>query len=153
MTPLRGEPRSRSSAVTKLDSHPRVILVPGIGIFTAGRTKQTRRIAAGHREHTLRAKTLANSIGRYTALSDADLFDRSIGAWSKRSSGRQRSRCWQGSVAWSPGLPARKKSGFAVCREARRGGAHVVVTDLEQGRLDAAVAELDPSVAVWPPAS
>src|SRR5207247_9263189 len=61
--------------VTKLDSFPRVILVPGVGLFTAGRTKQDARIAADIAEHTLRAKALANAIGRYTALGDADLFD------------------------------------------------------------------------------
>src|SRR5438445_574213 len=33
--------------VTKLDSFPRVVLVPGVGIVAAGRTKQEARIAAG----------------------------------------------------------------------------------------------------------
>src|SRR5262245_57742035 len=61
--------------VTKLDTFPRVLLVPGVGIFTAGPTKTDARIAADITEHTLGAKAVANDIGRYVALSDADLFD------------------------------------------------------------------------------
>src|SRR5207302_1283043 len=67
----RNRHRARTS-VTKLDSSPRVILVPGVGIFATGRTKKDARIAADIAEHTLRAKALANSIGRYTPLPDAD---------------------------------------------------------------------------------
>jgi rhamnose utilization protein RhaD (predicted bifunctional aldolase and dehydrogenase) len=73
--------RGRARApVTALDSFPRVVLVPGVGLFAAGRTRRDARIAADIAEHTLHAKALANAIGRYTALSDADLFD--VEYWS-----------------------------------------------------------------------
>ena len=119
-----------------------MILVPGIGIFTAGRTKQDARIAADIAEHTLRAKALANSIGRYTALSDADLFDMEYWSLEQAKLGKAKEPVLAGQVALVTG--AAGAIGFAVCRKLVEAGAHVVVTDLEQGRLDAAVAELDP---------
>jgi len=135
----RGRARA---AVVKLDSLPRVILAPGIGIFTAGRTKHDARIAADIAEHTLRAKALANSIGRYTALSDADLFDMEYWSLEQAKLGTAKEPALTGQVALVTG--AAGAIGFAVCKKLVEAGAHVVVTDLEQGRVDAAVAELDP---------
>src|SRR5262249_27348638 len=54
-----GKSRARTP-LTKLDSTPRVVLVPGVGIFAAGRSKSDARIAADIAEHTVRAKALAN---------------------------------------------------------------------------------------------
>jgi len=105
--------------VTKLDSFPRVVLVPGVGIVAAGRTKQEARIAADIAEHTLRAKALASAIGRYAALGDADLFDMEY--WSLEQAK----------------LGAAKEAALAA-------GADVVAADLGGERLDAAVGELDP---------
>src|SRR5207244_6385445 len=48
--------------VTKLDSFPRVVLVPGVGVVAAGRTTQAARIAADTGEHTLGAKVRAHAI-------------------------------------------------------------------------------------------
>src|SRR5204863_8840882 len=100
------------------------------------------RIAADIAEHTLRAKTLANSIGRYTALSDADLFDMEYWSLEQAKLGKAKEPVLAGQVALVTG--AAGAIGFAVCRKLVEAGAHVVVTDLEQGRVDAAVAELDP---------
>ena len=42
--------------VTKLDATPRVVLVPGVGLFSVGRTKADARIAADIADHTIVAK-------------------------------------------------------------------------------------------------
>jgi rhamnulose-1-phosphate aldolase/alcohol dehydrogenase len=128
--------------ITKLDAYPRVVLVPGAGIFTAGRTKQDARIAADIAEHTLRAKALANAIGRYTALSDADLFDMEYWSLEQAKLGKAKEAPLAGQVALVTG--AAGAIGFAVCRKLVEAGAHVVVTDVARERVDAAVADLDP---------
>ena len=128
--------------VTKLDSSPRVILVPGVGLFTAGRTKQDARIAADIAEHTLRAKALANAIGRYTALGDADLFDMEYWSLEQAKLGKAKEAALAGQVALVTG--AAGAIGFAVCQKLIEAGAHVVAADLAGERLEAAAGELDP---------
>jgi NAD(P)-dependent dehydrogenase (short-subunit alcohol dehydrogenase family) len=128
--------------VTKLDSFPRVVLVPGVGIFTAGRTKTDARIAADIAEHTLRAKALANAIGRYTALADADLFDMEYWSLEQAKLGKAKEAPLTGQAALVTG--AAGAIGFAVCQKLIEAGAHVVVSDLDRARVEAAVEELDP---------
>ena len=130
------------TGVTKLDSLPRVILVPGVGLFTAGRTKQDARIAADIAEHTLGAKALANAIGRYTALGDADLFDMEYWSLEQAKLGGAKEAALAGQVALVTG--AAGAIGFAICRKLIDAGAHVVAADRDGERLDAAVGELDP---------
>ena len=128
--------------VTKLDSFPRVVLVPGVGVVAAGRTKQEARIAADIAEHTLRAKALAGAIGRYAALGDADLFDMEYWSLEQAKLGGAKEAALAGQVALVTG--AAGAIGFAICQKLIDAGAHVVASDLGGERLDAAVGELDP---------
>jgi rhamnulose-1-phosphate aldolase/alcohol dehydrogenase len=129
-------------ALTKLDSLPRVVLVPGVGILAAGRTKADARIAADIAEHTVPAKALANGIGRYTALADADLFDMEYWSLEQAKLGKAKDAVLAGQVALVTGGAG--AIGVGVCRALLAAGAHVVVADLERERIDAVVAELDP---------
>ena len=82
--------------VTKLDATPRVILVPGVGLFAAGRTKHDARIAADIAEHTLRAKALANDVGRYTgARRRRSLRHGVLDARAGEARARRRTRRWR----------------------------------------------------------
>jgi rhamnulose-1-phosphate aldolase/alcohol dehydrogenase len=136
----RHRTRARTK-VTKLDATPRVVLVPGIGVFTAGRSKQDARIAADIAEHTLRAKALANAIGRYTALPDDDLFDMEYWSLEQAKLGKAKEPPLAGQVALVTG--AAGAIGFAICRKLIEAGAHVVITDVARDRVDATVGELD----------
>jgi len=128
--------------VTKLDSYPRVILAPGIGVFTAGRTKQDATIAADITEHTLRSKALGNAVGRYAALGDADLFDMEYWSLEQAKLGKAKEPVLAGQVALVTG--AAGAIGVAVCRKLVEAGAHVVVTDVARERVVAAAGDLDP---------
>jgi NAD(P)-dependent dehydrogenase (short-subunit alcohol dehydrogenase family)/ribulose-5-phosphate 4-epimerase/fuculose-1-phosphate aldolase len=130
------------TAVTKLDPTPRVILVPGVGIFTAGPTKRDARIAADIAEHTLRAKALASGIGRYLALDDADLFDMEYWSLEQAKLGKAKDPVLAGQVALVTG--AAGAIGFAVCRKLIEAGAHVVASDRTAELAGGAARDLDP---------
>jgi len=128
--------------VTKLDATPRVVLVPGVGVFSVGRTKADARIAADIADHTIVAKALANDLGRYTALADGDLFDMEYWVLEQAKLGKGAEPPLAGQVALVTG--AAGAIGFGICKQLVTAGAHVVLTDLDQAKLDAAVAQLDP---------
>ena len=58
-----------------LDGTPRVIVLPGVGLFAAGETRRDARIAADIAEHTVRTQIRASMIGHYEGISEAELFD------------------------------------------------------------------------------
>ncbi len=128
--------------VTKLDATPRVLLVPGVGIFSVGRTKADARIAADIADHTIVAKALANDLGRYTALSDGDLFDMEYWVLEQAKLGKAKEPVLAGQVALVTGAVG--AIGFGICKQLVAAGAHVVLSDLDQAKLDTAVKELDP---------
>ena len=63
-----------------LDPWPRVILVPGLGLFGLGATSRAAAVAADLAETTARVIAAAESIGRFESISESDIFD--IEYWS-----------------------------------------------------------------------
>ena len=57
------------------DPLPRVVLVPGLGMFTAGKDKRTAGIVDDIYHHTIDVITNAAAFGHYTSLSPRDAFD------------------------------------------------------------------------------
>src|SRR5215472_4386043 len=64
----------------ELDPLPRVILVPGVGLFGVGATAKDAAIAADIAENTIEVITDAEAIGEYRCISEADMFD--VEYWS-----------------------------------------------------------------------
>jgi rhamnulose-1-phosphate aldolase/alcohol dehydrogenase len=58
-----------------LDPLPRVVLVPGLGMFTAGRDRRTAGIVDDIYHHTIDVIGNAASFGRYVSLTARDAFD------------------------------------------------------------------------------
>ncbi|MGE0036142.1 MAG: bifunctional aldolase/short-chain dehydrogenase [Xanthobacteraceae bacterium] len=58
-----------------LDPLPRVVLVPGLGLFGLGRSLKDARIAADLAESAIETITDAEAIGRFESISEADMFD------------------------------------------------------------------------------
>jgi NAD(P)-dependent dehydrogenase (short-subunit alcohol dehydrogenase family) len=69
-----------ADAKQELDPTPRVVLVPGVGLFGLGTSAAAAGAAADIAEATVLAITDAEAIGRYACLGEADLFD--IEYWS-----------------------------------------------------------------------
>ena len=57
------------------DPRPRVVLVPGLGMFTAGRDRRTAGIVNDIYHHTLAVIGNASAFGEYVSLSARDAFD------------------------------------------------------------------------------
>ena len=71
----RTEPKKK-----ELDPLPRVVLVPGVGLFGLGATAKDAAIAADIAENTVEVITDAEAIGEYRCISEADMFD--VEYWS-----------------------------------------------------------------------
>ena len=118
------------------------MLIPGLGIIAAGRTKADARIAADIAEHTVQAKATANTIAHYQALGDADLFDMEYWSLEQAKLGKGKDAALAGQVALVTG--AIGAIGYGICKQLIAAGAHVIVSDLDPARTEAAVKELDP---------
>ena len=58
-----------------LDPLPRVALVPGLGLFGLGRSKEDAKIAADLAQCAVEVITDAEAIGRFESISEAEMFD------------------------------------------------------------------------------
>src|SRR5262249_1534833 len=58
-----------------LDPLPRVALVPGLGLFGLGRSKQDAEIAADLAQCAVEIITDAEAVGRFESISEAEMFD------------------------------------------------------------------------------
>jgi NAD(P)-dependent dehydrogenase (short-subunit alcohol dehydrogenase family) len=123
-----------------VDASPRVILVPGAGLFASGATRRAASITADIAEQTLATKLLAESIGEFRSLLPRDLFD--IEFWplelAKLKGGSVKPLDRQ-IVVISGGAGA---IGAAVAESCVRAGAHVAITDVDQPRLATTVERL-----------
>ena len=79
-----------------LDPMPRVVLVPGLGLFGLGKSAREARIAADLAETTARVVVDAERIGRYESVPSATRSMSNTGRWSRRSSARRRKNRWRG---------------------------------------------------------
>jgi NAD(P)-dependent dehydrogenase (short-subunit alcohol dehydrogenase family) len=65
---------------TELDPVPRVVLVPGLGLFGLGKSSKDARIAADLAETTVEVVADAERLGTYQCIPEPDIFD--IEYWS-----------------------------------------------------------------------
>ncbi len=120
---------------TKLDSLPRVILLPGFGMCTMGPTAAAARIVADVYEHTMAVMMDADDIGTYRPVSRSDLFD--VEYWSLEQAKIKPVKA--GALAGAVALVTGAASGIGLATVAAlvEAGAHVVLVD----RDDAGLAE------------
>ena len=91
---------------TMLDPMPRVVLVPGVGLFGLGRSKKDAKIAADLAETAIATITDAEAVGRFDPLPEADLFESNTGRSSRPNSATPKSRRWPDRSRSSPAPPA-----------------------------------------------
>jgi rhamnulose-1-phosphate aldolase/alcohol dehydrogenase len=113
-----------------LDPLPRVVLVPGLGMFTAGRDRRTAGVVNDIYHHTIDVLGNASAFGRYVSLSAKDAFD--VEYWPLE--------LYKLTLAPAEKELARRVAlvtggasgiGRAIARRMAAEGAHVVVGDLD----------------------
>ena len=123
--------RAHPSEFDMLDPNPRVILVPGLGMFTAGKDARAARIVRDIYRHTMRIISSAESIGGYETLNDGDAFHAEY--WPLelyKLTLLPKEKDLAGKVAIVTG--AASGIGRAVAMRFAEEGAHVVVTDIDE---------------------
>jgi NAD(P)-dependent dehydrogenase (short-subunit alcohol dehydrogenase family) len=123
---------------TRLDAKPRVVLVPGLGLFGIGRTPKDAGIAADLAENAIRVVTDAEAIGTFEPLPEADLFD--VEYWSLEQAKLKGAvdKAFTGQVAVVTG--GGSGIGRATAKAFAAEGAAVAVLDLD-AKAAAAVAK------------
>jgi rhamnose utilization protein RhaD (predicted bifunctional aldolase and dehydrogenase)/NAD(P)-dependent dehydrogenase (short-subunit alcohol dehydrogenase family) len=131
----RCEPRKRP-----LDPVPRVVLVPGLGLFGLGASAREARIAADLAENAVATITAAESIGRFESIPEADVFD--VEHWSleqAKLAGRAEGPLARHVVlvtGGGGGIGAATAEAFAAA------GAEVVVVDRDEVAAEAVAARV-----------
>ncbi len=119
----------------ELDPWPRVILIHGLGAFTAGKTRKDAEIAADIYEHTSIVIELATAFNGYEPASEIDIFD--VEYWSleqAKLAKKGTTKPLDGRVAFVTG--AASGLGLAVARTLLAAGAHVTLTDKNEEAID-----------------
>ncbi len=134
--------RYKSPGVVMLDPNPRVILIPGLGMFTAGKDPWACRIVHDLYDHTIDVLRAASIVGKYSPLSLKDLCD--FEYWPMENykltllpKEKELSR----RIALVTG--AAGCFGQAISRCLMAEGAVVILTDINKARVNALSAELN----------
>jgi len=132
-----------ASAVPKreLDPMPRVIIVPGLGLFGVGRSANDAAIAADIAESWVETVTGAEAIGRFESLSETELFAMEYWSLEQAKLGRAEEKPLAGQVALVTGGAG--TIGFATATAMRAAGAETVLADLDGAAAEQAAARLD----------
>jgi rhamnose utilization protein RhaD (predicted bifunctional aldolase and dehydrogenase)/NAD(P)-dependent dehydrogenase (short-subunit alcohol dehydrogenase family) len=113
----------------ELDPMPRVILVPGLGLFGLGRNARDARIAADIAESTIETVTDAEAIGRFESISEADLFDIEYWSLEQAKLGQAVEKPLAGQIAVVTGGAG--TIGLATARAMSGAGAEVALLDIQ----------------------
>lgn len=114
---------------TMLDPAPRVILVPGLGLFGLGRSKKDAAIAADLAEAAVEGITGAESIGTFAPIGEDDMFDCEYWSLEQAKLGAAKEAPLAGQIAAVTG--AAGAIGFATARAFAAAGAEVALLDID----------------------
>ena len=127
--------RHNARAVPKkrpLDPMPRVVLVPGIGLFGVGATARDANIAADIAETTISVISDAERGGRFESISERDQFEIEYWSLEQAKLAGRKPLPLQGQVVVITGGAG--TIGLATAAAFRARGAEVVLLDLDASR-------------------
>ena len=122
--------RHSDGAIPMRDPYPRVVLVAGVGMWTAGKDARAASIASDMYRHTIDVLAAAEAVGGYTSLSEKDAFEAEY--WPMELYKLSLSPA-EGPLAGRVALVTGGAHGIGegICRRLAAEGAHVVVADLD----------------------
>ncbi|MGA2124570.1 MAG: bifunctional aldolase/short-chain dehydrogenase [Xanthobacteraceae bacterium] len=123
---LRFDPPKRM-----LDPLPRIALVPGLGLFGLGRSKQDAVITADIAESWVGTVADAEAIGRFEAIDETSMFDMEYWSPEQAKLGQAADKPLAGQIALVTG--AGGAIGAAIARAFAAAGAEVALFDIDAG--------------------
>lgn len=124
-----------------LDPMPRVVLVPGLGLFGLGASVKDADIAADIAENTIATVTDAEAIGRYECVSEADMFDVEYWSLEQAKLGKGTApRLARNIVVVTGGAGG---IGAATVRAFAKEGAAVAILDRDVSKADGSILALE----------
>ncbi|HEY5217981.1 MAG TPA: bifunctional aldolase/short-chain dehydrogenase [Pseudolabrys sp.] len=121
--------KARTSGAAMHDPAPRVVLVPGLGLFGLGASAKDAGVAADLAEAAVEGITDAEAIGRFTSITEADMFDCEYWPLELAKLGARKALPLQGQIAVITGGAG--AIGAATAREFAEAGAAVALLDLD----------------------
>lgn len=125
---------------TRLDSAPRVVLVPGVGLFGVGATPKEAAVAADIAEHTAVTRLASSAVGPWQGLTHDQLFEMEYWSLEQAKLGKGREPSLARRVAVVTGGAG--AIGVGVARELLAEGACVALGDIDPNALARAVTAL-----------
>jgi rhamnose utilization protein RhaD (predicted bifunctional aldolase and dehydrogenase)/NAD(P)-dependent dehydrogenase (short-subunit alcohol dehydrogenase family) len=127
----------------ELDPLPRVVLVPGLGLFGLGRSKRDAIIAADIAETWIEGVSDAEAIGRFESISEADMFDCEYWPLEQAKLGARKELPLAGQIAAVTG--AAGAIGAATAGAFAAAGAEVALLDVNFSAATEQAAKISPT--------
>jgi rhamnose utilization protein RhaD (predicted bifunctional aldolase and dehydrogenase)/NAD(P)-dependent dehydrogenase (short-subunit alcohol dehydrogenase family) len=127
----RNNRRAGGGNLKELDPLPRVVLVPGLGLFGLGLTKRDAVIAADIAEEWLAVVHNAESTGGFESISEAEMFDVEYWPLEQAKLGARKEPPLAGQIAVITG--AAGAIGVATAKAFAAAGAEVALLDINIG--------------------
>ncbi len=130
------ENNKRANSPAVRDSNPVIILWPGVGMFSFAKNKQTARVASEFYINAINVMKGAEALSEYVALPHQEAFD--IEYWLLEEAKLQRmpaEKLLSRKVALVTGSAG--GIGLAIAEKMATEGACVIITDLDEDRLEA----------------
>ena len=124
----------------ELDPAPRVILVPGLGLFGLGRSAKDAAVAADLAESWVATVTDAEAVGTFESLPEAELFEMEYWSLEQAKLGSAVEKPLAGQVAVVTGGAG--TIGLATARALRGAGAEIALLDREAAEPETAAKKL-----------
>jgi rhamnose utilization protein RhaD (predicted bifunctional aldolase and dehydrogenase)/NAD(P)-dependent dehydrogenase (short-subunit alcohol dehydrogenase family) len=132
--------RAKSVQKKPLDPWPRIVLLPGAGLFAPAEDVQAAEIALDIYETTIGIIEKAYRVGRYQALPEGDLFDMEYWSLEQAKLSKTVELAFGRKVVWISG--AASGIGRAAAAAFGRLGAHVFLADRDGAMLKRTLSEL-----------
>ncbi len=116
---------------TALDPWPRVVIVPGLGLFGVGGTQVQARVAADIAETNIAVIAAAEAMDRFESHTEAEIFAMEYWSLEQAKLGKQKSRPLAGQIVAVTGGGG--TIGDAIARAFAGAGAEVAVLDRDRG--------------------